>query len=128
MWAPIAILPPGPHADRPAASTLPVGTGWVSSDVDGGTLYVTDGTDWHQAAPGVDTATAAPTGFGGLVVIEAGSQPSVTDSGTSVDVTWRWGISSGEPYFDADGVTAGDEAALAFDPIDGTHVLVPVTV
>lgn len=77
---------------------------------------------WHPLVP-----DEVPTGLEGLIVVEAGSQDSATIGGGGVTVTWRWGIDGSDaPYFDAAGVTTGEEAVLAVDPIDGTYLLIAV--
>jgi hypothetical protein len=59
-------------------------------------------------------------------VVDAGT-PTYDDtdpSGVSVTLSSKWGIdSSGEPYFNALGVTSGEEAALIRDPDSGTYLL-----
>lgn len=70
-----------------------------------------------------------PADLDGLVVVEAGYQGSATQGTYGIEIDWRWGIDpGGDPYFNSTGVTAGDEAILAFDPATGTHYLVPVTI
>lgn len=50
-WTIVPILPPGPAADRPV--TAPVGVGYVSTDVDGGSLEVYTPTGWEQVAAAI---------------------------------------------------------------------------
>lgn len=68
----------------------------------------------------------APALRDGWTLVESASQPD-TDPTTSAGVilmTYRFGITStGDPYFDVDGATAGEEAALWVTP-DGEYVLV----
>jgi hypothetical protein len=54
---------------------------------------------------------------------------TVTD-GTSLDldVTFVWGISAGDPYYNAAGVTVGEEAVLVLDNSTGEFSLRPVEV
>lgn len=78
------------------------------------------------------TGSGSASGLAGLVVVEAGYQGSATEVGGQIDVNWRWAIDdSSTPtraYFNSSGVTAGQEAILAFDPATGKHYLVPATV
>lgn len=59
-------------------------------------------------------------------------QPSytVTDGDSlTVAVTYVWGIDGdGDPYYNAAGVTAGDEALLVYDRTTDTYSLRPVEV
>src|SRR5690348_9706504 len=46
----------GLAANRPAAATSNQGYVWLSTDVNGGTLYQSTGSAWVQLAPGVSQA------------------------------------------------------------------------
>lgn len=64
------------------------------------------------------------TGILGLVTVDPGTV-TYDDSGPDVVVTIAsvWGEDASGPYFDALGVTAGDEAALLWDPADESYVV-----
>lgn len=55
---------------------------------------------------------------------------TVTDGANlDLDITFVWGIDgAGEPYYNAAGVTPGDEAVLVLDNITGDLSLRPVEV
>lgn len=121
--------------DVSGAVTAPTGV-WISDD---GDLYISKdgdgvylwrpdlwdgGGDWFWDNRAAEAAAAAGT----ETVFAPGY--TVTDaSNLDVAVTFVWGITAAEvPYYNAAGVTAGDEAVLVLDNATGTYSLRPVEV
>lgn len=70
----------GLHANRPAASALLAGYRWLSTDLNGGTEFLCDGSTWIQCALGV---TEAPSGGGSGVPV---SDPITLSSAELLDL------------------------------------------
>lgn len=75
----------GTDANKPSASSVSPGTAYFSTDINGGTLYVSDGSSWTQAAPGVNEPAARQlvlNRFGGDAT--TGSQQVFTGGDTDI--------------------------------------------
>lgn len=87
-----ASISAGIDADKPVAASGNAGNAYFSTDVNGGTLYRSNGTSWVQIAAGVanDNGATATTwaarGTGSYV----GEQKRITDLGNQVLVYARW--------------------------------------
>lgn len=69
----------GAHTARPAATSLPEGSHYLSRDVNGGTLFRTTGAAWEQVAPGV-----TEVGGGGVALHKGTHEPGGTDALTAL--------------------------------------------
>lgn len=98
-------------------------------DGSGGATALDDLTDVSAAAPIEGNALRFDgtnwISVDGFVVIQAPT-PTVTPGPPfSVAISSKWGIDgSGDPYYDTVAVTAGEEAALVWDPINDQYALV----
>src|ERR1043166_1072154 len=72
----------GTLASRPAANSVAIGVKYLATDLDGGTSFRSDGTNWVQTGAGV---TAFPRGRLASAKFTA-SVPNVTISATPQDV------------------------------------------
>ena len=85
MIAAFSIGAPGTDTSKPAANTVPPGSIRLSTDINGGTLYVSNGSDWLQAAPGINEPAARQlvlNRFGGDAT--TGSQQTFTGGDTDI--------------------------------------------
>lgn len=74
-----------------------------------------------QAGPG--DLSGGSTVFPPAIVVDD------TGGGFDITATFVWGVTEdGEPYYNASGVAAGDEALLVFDGTSGEFFLRPVEV
>lgn len=80
----------GLDAARPAASSSNVGRIYVSTDVNGGTAYISNGVSWVQLAANVNSQTGIPSttwaARGSASTLGAGYIQRVTDIGNNVNV------------------------------------------
>lgn len=77
---------------------------------------------WTGGATDGETPTGSSTD-----VVFAPAYTVTDGSSLDVAVTFVWGIDpDGDPYYNAAGVTAGDEAVLVLDGTTGTYSLRPV--